>query len=311
MPWNDYPLRSITIPADHGPNDPYIFIGDGSEVAGIYGLPASIVFYGGAPELLAWLLGAGGNQFSLQSARLTDFGLALITHFQVTRDPGLSPINDDSSIVIGDSTVYPPGVIPVTAMTLYADSLLISRPGLACNVTIEGSLTVADRFTANPVNAVALPGIRLVQVAAQAIASAGAAALTFGVGSEAAGFSWGMFGADWHSETVNNSRVTPSIPGYYDVRGIVSFQSPGGSNYAQVTAGVFLNGVRQDTNVITRPDPTSAPGTASVSAFVHCNGTTDYFEIVAGQTNTGGLAQNTNAAAGFRSVLEARLIAKD
>lgn len=56
MPWNDYPLQSISIPADHGPTGPYIYIGPDDPIAQAAGEDASIVFHFGTHNS-AFLIG--------------------------------------------------------------------------------------------------------------------------------------------------------------------------------------------------------------------------------------------------------------
>lgn len=143
--------------------------------------------------------------------------------------------------------------------------------------------------------------IRLVQQSAQAIASGGQSALTFGAGSH--DITTGT-GNAWHSTSVNTSRVTPTLAGVYDVRGLVSMAIASGGNYTQVAASIFKNGTRINAPVIQRPDPGTPTVTAQVSAYVQLNGTTDYVEVVGAQVNSGGTNQNTNAGAGFLSTLE-------
>lgn len=143
------------------------------------------------------------------------------------------------------------------------------------------------------------PIVRLVQRATQSIASATATAITFGSTStdyDTHGF---------HSETTNNTRVTPTIPGYYAASASVSFGT-GASSYTQISAAVAKNGTRVDPQDLKRPDPSTAATSAYTQAIVTSNGITDYFEEWGSQNSSG--AQNTNGSAGFRCVLEVRFL---
>lgn len=57
MPWSDYPLQEIVIPADHGPTDPYVYVGQDDPLAAQEQLDGSIVFYAGNGQ--AFLLAVG------------------------------------------------------------------------------------------------------------------------------------------------------------------------------------------------------------------------------------------------------------
>lgn len=48
MAWSDYPLRSISIPADHGPTQPYVYVGDDDPLATKVGQDAAVVFHFGS-----------------------------------------------------------------------------------------------------------------------------------------------------------------------------------------------------------------------------------------------------------------------
>lgn len=143
------------------------------------------------------------------------------------------------------------------------------------------------------------PVVRLVQRAAQSIVSATATQVQYG--STSTDYDTHSF----HSETTNNTRVTPTIPGYYRVHATASFGT-GSGNYTQVSSGVAKNGTRVDPQDLRRPDPGTAACTAYTTAVVTSNGTTDYFEGWASQNSTG--AQNTNTSSGFRCVLEVSFV---
>jgi hypothetical protein len=149
--------------------------------------------------------------------------------------------------------------------------------------------TVADKvFTP--------PYVKLVQQSAQSLSTGSAAALTFGTGStvyDTHGF---------HSESVNNTRITPSIPGIYRAVIIVSMTTPS-SAFSQLLAVLRKNTVNIDSSVPVRPDAASISGCAALTVTdVDVNGTTDYLEAF-GQQN-GPSTANTQTTAGFRSLFE-------
>lgn len=63
MPWSDYPLRSITIPADPEPGSSYTFIGDDDPIGIAAGLDTAIVFHFGSANS-AFLMGVT-NEFGV------------------------------------------------------------------------------------------------------------------------------------------------------------------------------------------------------------------------------------------------------
>jgi hypothetical protein len=130
----------------------------------------------------------------------------------------------------------------------------------------------------------------LIQQSAQSIANGGTAALTFGSGSE----DFDNYG--FHDTTTNNTRVTPTVEGYYRFTAHVNFPA---ATFTQISIAVAKNGTRVDPQVIMRPDPASGSSTAQTTVTVYANGSTDYFEAIAGQFS--GSSQNTGVSATFRS----------
>lgn len=150
-----------------------------------------------------------------------------------------------------------------------------------------------------------IPIGRLVAQAAQTLADNTQVALTFGTSSEV------YDTHNFHSESTNNSRVTPTVAGYYRVYGTVFMTS-------------LANGTTLDLNVRTNGANNLAPGprlggaaghsvaggafstaqawSISVTALVSMNGSTDYFELMARQNSDA--SDDTNASSQFSSVLE-------
>jgi hypothetical protein len=144
---------------------------------------------------------------------------------------------------------------------------------------------------------VSKPLVRLVQQAPQNFAAGAAAPLTFGAGSTA------IDTHNFHSETANTTRVTPTIPGYYRCTATASFAS---AAYSQLAAAVAKNGTRQTPQGIMRPDPAAAASTSQTTVELSANGLTDFFEAYGIQSSSG--AQNTNTSSGFQSTLEVEFL---
>lgn len=157
-------------------------------------------------------------------------------------------------------------------------------------------MTAGDKaFWSDVADTIAPPYVRLVQQAAQSLANATPVAITFGTGSEE------YDTHNFHDMVTNPSRITPSIPGVYEMTGTVSLVS---APYTQAYVRARLNGANVSPWVIT-PTPSAAgtgPLALQITVRIPCNGTTDFIELFAQQTS--GAARNTDASAGFASVLE-------
>ena len=106
----------------------------------------------------------------------------------------------------------------------------------------------------------------------------------------------------FHSTSVLTSRVTPTVSGLYDVRGGVSIT--GQTDYTTVEAVIRFNG-----NAIApahRITPSAGSQTLVIpaTAFVVCNGSTDYFEIAFRLQRSGAGTSGTVVSSQFASVLE-------
>lgn len=130
----------------------------------------------------------------------------------------------------------------------------------------------------------------LIQQSGQSITNGSAAALTFGSGSEL------IDTHNFHDVTTNNTRVTPTVAGYYRFTGHVNFPA---ATFTQMGMAISKNGTRLAPQTILRPDPASGSSTAQTTVVALANGTTDYFEAVASQFS--GSSQTTGVSATFES----------
>lgn len=145
------------------------------------------------------------------------------------------------------------------------------------------------------------PVIRLVATSAQSINDNTNTAINFGTSSELIDTN------DFHSESVNTSRITPTVAGLYYVRGYYITSSR--SDYGNVNAWVRENG---STNHAPAHRYATATTSGQQSAFgtaiVDMNGSTDYVELAVLQDNTANVAANTNQSSQFSCSLEMWLL---
>lgn len=147
---------------------------------------------------------------------------------------------------------------------------------------------VAAKTTAKPIG-------RLIQTVSQNLTDEVFTAVTFGSGSEV--FDTGNF----HNEVTNNTRVTPTVAGYYRFSGTGYL-----TNRPDMTT--FTAGVRKNGTTILEGPGRSTPGSAvngvAYSSLVYMNGTTDYIELVVQQDNTTTSISSTRVSSYFTSTLE-------
>jgi len=234
--------------------------------------------------------GLTGNPIPFIDIRTRGFTAGLVNaQFEFGADPGTNA----DFIFNGSLTVLNSGLI-----SSLGDVLAVSLQVNTSTVML-GSLTVQGIQPGRP------PVVRLAQKVAQAIPNAAATAVTYAAGSEELKLNGST---TWHNVAVNNTRVTPTISGIYEVRVTTSMDTAAGGNYTQVAAAVGKNGTRLSPQAISRPDTGTPANTTTTSAICLLNGTTDYVEHYATQNNSGAANQNTNVAAGFESVMELVLI---
>lgn len=142
------------------------------------------------------------------------------------------------------------------------------------------------------------PLVRLVATSAQALADNTATAIQFGVGSDI------IDTHDFHNESSNNTRITPSIPGVYRFSGSVLFE---GQTTAVVSnAFLRLNGATSLAPAGRGTPPGTLAFGLSTTLEQEMNGSTDYMELVGQQDSAG--ADNTNQSSQFSCVFECEFL---
>lgn len=107
---------------------------------------------------------------------------------------------------------------------------------------------------------------------------------------------------NFHSTSVNTSRVTPTKAGKYKVTGSVCFASA--SNYLYIEARLRKLGSAYANGPTRILAPVSQTCCIQVTAQMQMNGSTDYFELVLQHSRTGAATTNTGVVAPLCSTLE-------
>lgn len=168
------------------------------------------------------------------------------------------------------------------------------------------SYAVGQRFTAATLQALAdytinRPLVRLVSVATQNLTDNTAAAIAFGTGSTL------IDTHGYHSESINNTRITPVLAGYYKIFGLVAYGSA--TTLLSLQTVIRLNGVDQPGNTREGPNATSSPrGTPAGPITLFCDGLTNYIEIAGLQDNSGGTTIATTSSGSTVSYLEVEFL---
>lgn len=135
------------------------------------------------------------------------------------------------------------------------------------------------------------PMVRLTQTVAQSIASATSVALTFTTEDlDPSGF---------HDPVTNNSRITPTVAGWYRFTGTYFTAAMTTPTQRQIFfrkngAGAVAPGARDAGAALT--------ASIATTSLIQMNGTTDYVELVVQQSSAG--AVNTSVASQQSSVFE-------
>jgi hypothetical protein len=88
---------------------------------------------------------------------------------------------------------------------------------------------------------------------------------------------------NWHNPVTNNSRITPTINGYYQCIGNVQFIGGTGGTNPRRWAAIRQNGSTQNFGVVMAASGGAVNMGAQVVLNLVLNGTTDYVELMAGQ----------------------------
>jgi hypothetical protein len=142
------------------------------------------------------------------------------------------------------------------------------------------------------------PVCRLVQAAAQSMPDNVATALTFAAGSEVTD------NDGFHDTVTNNTRITPTFPGWYLFTGAVYL--------AAATTPVTREAYFRQNGATSIAPGSRDVGLAITSAidvepaYIYCNGTTDYVELICRQDSAA--AVNTNVASQQTSAFGCTLV---
>lgn len=135
------------------------------------------------------------------------------------------------------------------------------------------------------------PMCRLVATSSQALPDVAATPIQFGAGSEE------VDTHGFHSESVNNTRITPTVAGYYRFGGVVFFEAQ--SSPVVSSATLRLNGATALASAGRLPGASQAFSLPAVAEPILMNGVTDYMELLGTQDSAG--ADNTNQSSQFSS----------
>lgn len=138
---------------------------------------------------------------------------------------------------------------------------------------------------------------RLIQQSAQSLTDNTDTALTFGAGSDDVDTS------GWHDEVTNNTRITPTVAGYYVATGLMFV--PAAADYVNLQVYIRKNGSTiLPSSVRIGPNATSSSRSVQVTCdHILLNGSTDYLEAVANQDNSASASRNTTSTGGSSSCI--------
>lgn len=105
-----------------------------------------------------------------------------------------------------------------------------------------------------------------------------------------------------HNPASNNTRVTPLVPGVYEVVGTVAYA--GRADWLWLEAGIRQSGTAVPPYIRQQPGTNVTIRSIQVTTKVTMNGSTDSFELVTQHLNTAATAQLTNQSSQYSCVLE-------
>lgn len=166
-------------------------------------------------------------------------------------------------------------------------------------VAAGDKVTSADTTTIEDYT-IRMPLVRLVQAVAQSIPDNVPTFLTFTTED--------IDTHNFHDNTTNNDRITPTIAGYYRVRG--AFCPAARSDFNTLLIQTAKNGTLQAPSE-RRPFGGTSVGssyTIETDALLSANGSTDYFSINVTQDNVANVAVNTVVGGTSTSVFEVEFL---
>lgn len=109
---------------------------------------------------------------------------------------------------------------------------------------------------------------------------------------------------NFHNNVSNTSRITPNVPGYYQINCVVHLIAR--TDYSMINAHFMKNGVVLPSRVREYGSGTNGSRTVPLgSIIVTANGSTDYFEVQTLQSNGSSASTNTQSGgSGFSSIFE-------
>lgn len=138
------------------------------------------------------------------------------------------------------------------------------------------------------------PVVRLVQTASQNFTSNTEAPVTFTTEEiDTHGF---------HDTAVNTERITPNVPGYYQLN--CTFFMPARADYTSLVVRAAKNGGPLAPRASVGPNTTSTSRSVYTTAIATANGSTDYFSMLGTQINAAAAVQASSPGASFSSAFE-------
>lgn len=114
----------------------------------------------------------------------------------------------------------------------------------------------------------------------------------------------------FHDNVTNNSRITPSVAGYYRFK--ATYFTGGRVDYTTIDVCIAKNGTSfapaERKSFSTAATQVSNALSVQAEAILSANGSTDYFEALAFQQNAAAVAQLTNQSQRFTCIFEAEFI---
>lgn len=145
-------------------------------------------------------------------------------------------------------------------------------------------------FAGDPVAASDLNAIDLTEPLTCIVKASGTPAVSIATGGGPVAFNTDVLDPQgWHDPVTNNTRITPTVAGWYFIVGNVQLAASSGGTNPRRWAAVRVNGGTQYFGQVT-PAGTPNMGAQVVIDGLQLNGTTDYVELMAGQDSGSAVA---------------------